>query len=288
MMTIAAALLFAVQDEGRLKESWPKLVDAWKTVEAYKAQPARAELDDEYIKLMGRLHDAFEAGGLYDAGGEYAPLAVKAFVKARARGLAPSNAGMLDFRAKVAFVRRAGQGGEVVSGDPMTTFLESIKKLRELKKSGLDDDDNVQDELATARKALKALGITSDGTLAPLRRRALALVRALALDEGYPEPPKATEEQGKQIREWIGELGHEAIESRDKATQELIRAGEAALPFVREALKSADAEVVARARRLLGVGHAPWTEAKSQEGHDTIWTIDVPMAVPADPGPKKK
>jgi len=280
MMTLAAALLFALQDESRLKEAWPKLADAWKAVDAYKAQPARGEFDDEYIKLVGKLHDAFEKGGLYDSGGEYAPLAVKAFVKIKMRGLAPSNA-FWDARARVA-VLRAGQRLDFHSGDPLGTFLESIKKLQELKKSGLDDEDNVQDELATARKALKALGITADATPAPLRRRALALVRALALDEGYPEPPKATEEQAKQIRGWIADLGSEAIEARDKATQELLRAGEISLPFAREALKSPDAEVVARARNLLGIGHAPWTQVKAQN-EDGNLIFDIPMAFPAVP-----
>jgi len=285
MVTLAAALLFALQDESRLKEAWPNLADAWKAVDAYKAQPARGEFDDEYIKLVGKLHDAFDKGGLYDAAGEYAPLAVKAFVKIKMRGLAQTNHFWGDARARVA-VFRAGQRAEFAGGDPMAAFLESIKKLRELKKSGLDDEDNVQDELATARKALKSLGITSDATLAPLRRRALSLVRALALDEGYPEPPKATEEQAKQIRGWISELGHESIEARDKATQELIRGGEPVLPFMREALKSPDAEVVARARNLLGIGHAPWAEAKVQN-EDANLIFDIPMAFPAAPAPPK-
>lgn len=298
MMTLAAALVLGMipQDEARLKDAWPKLSDAWKAVVEYKAPAATGELDDDFLKVAGKLRDAFEAGGLFVEEGEYAPLALKAFIKVRARALVPSGSAFWDNRARVAIVRRirvlggapgapaAPDQAVPVESDPMGALLRSLGKLRDLKQGGLDDEENVQDEMVTVRKALKILGITADETPAALRRRIFSLIRSLALGEAYPESPKATEEQAKQFRAWIAELGHESIETREKATKELLRAGEASLPFVREALKGGDAEIVARARQLLGIGHAPWTKVKPPEGGDA-WTIDLPVVLPAAPAP---
>jgi hypothetical protein len=250
MVALAAALLFALQDEGRLKEGWPKLVEAWRAIEAFQPS-ATADAADEFLKTAGKLNEAFESAGLYGAEGEYVPLALKVFIKSRARGWVPASGSSAAW-SELASFRRA-------SADPMRAFLDALARLRALEKSGLDDEDNVQDELATARKALKVLGVTADATPTPLRRRVLNLARALALGEAYPEPARATEEQAKLIRERIAELSHESIEAREKAVRELARIGEAAFPFLRETLKSPDAEAAARARHLLGIGHAPWT-----------------------------
>jgi hypothetical protein len=301
MMTLAAALLLGMvpQDEARLKEAWPKLADAWKAVVEYKAPAATGELDDQFLKVAGKLRDAFEAGGLFVEEGEYAPLALKAFIKVRARALAPSGASFWDGRGgRIAVVRRFRVGGVApgapavpdqvvpVESDPMGALLRSLGMLRVLKQGGLDDEENVQDEMVTVRKALKLLAITADETPAALRRRVFSLIRALALGEAYPESPKATEEQGKQYRAWIAELGNESIETREKATKELLRAGEASLPFVREALKGGDAEIVARARQLLGIGHAPWKTVRAPQPSE--WGMDIlvaPAAIEAPPAP---
>ncbi|HEU4339382.1 MAG TPA: hypothetical protein VFS19_04880 [Planctomycetota bacterium] len=292
-MTLAVALLAALvpQDEGRLKESWPKLVEAWKAVEAYK-QPGEGAgmLDDELLKLAAKLHGAFDAAGLYAAEGEYLPQAVKAFMKMRARSVFP--AGGHSFNGRVAFaraIRIAGAPGggfeavPTVDTNPLGSLLNSLKKLQALKQGGLDDEDNVQDELATARKSMKAIGITADDTPAGLRRRALHLLKALSLGEDYPASAPAPEEQANRIKGWIADLGHESIETREAALKELKGAGEAALPFAREALKSPDAEVATRARSLLGYGHAPWKNVKPQESD--VWSIDVPIMVPAPVAP---
>ncbi|HZN62062.1 MAG TPA: hypothetical protein VFC90_06620 [Planctomycetota bacterium] len=297
MMTLAAAaLLVAIvpQDEARLKESWPKLVEAWKGVEEYKPAPDAGPLDDEYLKVVAKMNGAFEAAGVYAAEGEYLPHAVKAFIKCRGRGL--SAAGSSDPWNRTVIVRRklvrmAGAGGAPggfdsgapADSDPMGALLASLKKLQTLKDGGLDDEENVQDELSTARKSLKAIGITADNTPPALRRRVLHLIRALALGEGYPEPAVATEEQAKQIRAQIGELAHESIENREKAMKELLRAGEGSLAIVREALKSTDAEVASRARQLLGVGHAPWKNVTPRSDYEGVLEFHVAPAAPAAP-----
>ena len=59
MFALAAALLLAPpQDESRLKEAWPKLVEAWKSAEAYVASPG-ADGGDEYLRAAGKLHEDF-------------------------------------------------------------------------------------------------------------------------------------------------------------------------------------------------------------------------------------
>jgi hypothetical protein len=261
MILIAAALLMLpqVQDDDRLKTAWPKLVDAWKAAEAFQATPA-PDGGDEFLKAAGKLHAAFEAAGLYEMeGGEYVPRAVKAFIKTRFRWLQPSRPGAIRFEA-------TWVGGQPV--DPMKAFLDSIGRLKSLEQKGLADEDNVQDELATARKALKAMGVTADETPSSLRRRVLALARALATGEAYPEPARATEEQVKEIRGFMGGLAGDSIEDREKATRELQRFGEAAFPYLREALAGGDAEAASRAKRLLGIDHAPWTALAQQDHRD--------------------
>src|SRR5262245_43311182 len=94
MSTLAVALIVALvpQDEARLKESWPKLVEAWKAADEYKPSPEAGPLDDEMLKAAGKIHQAFEAAGLFAPEGEYLPQAMKAFIKQRARTLAPAAA----------------------------------------------------------------------------------------------------------------------------------------------------------------------------------------------------
>jgi hypothetical protein len=288
MVALAAALLvaFVPQDESRLKEGWPTLVEVWKAVEAYKPAADAGPLDDEYLKLMGRIHGAFESAGLYSAEGEYLPQAMKAFVKTRARDLAGTGAYSNRaqwFRAARIRIVAAGADSAPAETDPMNSLLASLKKLQTLEQAKLDDEENVQEELATARKSLKALGITADETPPALRRRALRLIRALALGEGYPEPATSTEDQAKQFRAWISDMGHESIETREKATAELRKAGEPALPLLREALKSGDAEVAARSRSLLGIGHAPWKTVARPEGTQIEDILIAPAPVLAAP-----
>jgi hypothetical protein len=288
-LAAAAAIVLCVpQDEARLKEAWPKLAEAWKAVEAYRPAPEAGMLDDEVLKIAAKLHSAFEAAGLFATEGEYLPQAVKALVKIKARAILPAGQGLWSARAglvRALRVRAAGGGFEAVSGvdaDPLGALLASLKKLETMKAAGLDDEDNVQDELVTARKALKSLGITADDTPSGLRRRALHIVKALALGEEYPAPPAATEEQAAKYRAWAADLGNEAIETREAATKELMKAGETALPIIRDALKSPDGEVSARARLLLGYNHAPWTKIKSPEAG--FWG-EIPMVAPPAPPP---
>ena len=154
MIALAATLLLAlqVQEEDRLQAAWPKLVEAWKAAEAFKPAPDTDGVD-EFLKLAGKLHGAFEAADLYDSGGEYIPRAFKAFIKTRFRSFIAGRVGS----SRVSYVYSQG-------ADPMTSFLDSIGRLKTLEQRGLDDEDNVQDELSTARKALKAMGVTADDT----------------------------------------------------------------------------------------------------------------------------
>ena len=258
-MSVLAVLVFTLvpQDESRLKEAWPKLAEAWKTVEA--SAPDSTEDGDAIIKTAAKLHDAFESAGLFAPDGDYVSQAFKTFIRRRAA--AGMGAGLAPGQARAAMYLHT-------YGDPMTAFLHAVGRLKSMERDRLDDEDNFQDEMSTARKALQDIGITADSTPAPLRRRVLALARALAGGDAYPEPARATEEQAAQIRAWIGALGHEQIEEREKASRELRRMGEVVIPFLQAAKGSSDAEVAGRVNQLLGVGHAPWTEAAAAVGRD--------------------
>lgn len=258
MIALAAALLIVpqVQEEDRLKDAWPKLVEAWKSYDAFQAAPA-SDGGDELLKTAGKLHQAFEAAGLYGSEGEYVPLAFKTFIKSRFRGWFETG--------RASLTVRHGDYSWSSHTDPMKSFMDSIERLGTLEQKGLDDEDNVQDELSTARKALKAMGVTADDTPPALRRRVLALARALATGASYPEPARATDGQIRAIRDSIAGLSHESIEEREKAMRDLQKFGDAAFPFLREALKSGDAEAASRAKSLLGIGHAPWTALQATE-----------------------
>src|SRR5688572_24581440 len=85
-LAIAVIAILVPQDEVRLKEAWPKLLEVWKAVDEYKPSPEAGPLDDEILKVAAKLHAAFESAGLFSED-EYLPQAVKSFIKVRAREL---------------------------------------------------------------------------------------------------------------------------------------------------------------------------------------------------------
>jgi hypothetical protein len=220
------------QDENRVRQAWPKLTDAWRAIDQIKADDSDP-MSDEHLKAMNKIHAAFQAAGWLDTQPEYAPGALKQLFKLR-------------------------QSSEPVRKQKTQQLVAAVQKLKELKDKGLDDEDTVQDAMTAIRALLKERYVTADDTPAWLKRRLITLTRTLVLDEAYPEPAKASEEQARQVRAWIVGLGAEDPETRDAASRDLAEAGEIAAPFLREALSSADKEVTVRASKLLGIGHAPW------------------------------
>jgi HEAT repeat protein len=65
------------------------------------------------------------------------------------------------------------------------------------------------------------------------------------------EPTKAAPPDAKQVKKLIHDLGSDDFGVREKATQSLSEIGRPALPTLREALESGDAEVRQRARRTM-------------------------------------
>lgn len=63
--------------------------------------------------------------------------------------------------------------------------------------------------------------------------------------------PTLTPEREAEILGWIKELGSEDFSARDRATKKLTEAGADALPLLRKAERSEDAEVRVRAKRIL-------------------------------------
>jgi hypothetical protein len=56
---------------------------------------------------------------------------------------------------------------------------------------------------------------------------------------------------GKETRRLVEQLGSERFDDREAATQQLSKLGKAALPSLKEAARSPDAEVRRRARQLV-------------------------------------
>jgi uncharacterized protein (TIGR03067 family) len=72
-----------------------------------------------------------------------------------------------------------------------------------------------------------------------------------AADEKKATEKTALNKSEKEINRLIDQLGSERFQDREQATQELLNLGKAALPRLKEALKSSDAEVRHRAQRLI-------------------------------------
>lgn len=273
MVALVAVLVLGqvADDEQRLREAWPKLVDAWQALETYDGSKSEG-WQEGLLPVMGRVDAAFEAAGFFESEAGFEVAALKHFFGDRYRiGIekvtAPgAGTGNLESDLQALVLRAEGKRHRrAAAAYGFDTLFASLQKIRDLREKGLDDEENVGDEMAVVRKSLKALGLMSDSTPGWLRRRYTHLVRSLVLKESFPEPAKASDDQAKAIRTWIGDLSSPEVDVREKATAALLKDGEIARPFLREALKNPDPEVVSRAKTILGLGHAPWKERKEKE-----------------------
>jgi hypothetical protein len=267
MLTLAASLIAALPqaETDKLKEAWPKVVEAWRAMDTYKAE--KEELSDDFLKLMGRLHDAFSAAGMLD-GADFEAGALKRLFKLRAARLLPRTSYDEVVVARAWAAQRFAEGQPAKAG--LDGLLAGLSRLKELRDKGLDDEDNVADETAAVRKSMKELKIVADDTPQWLRRRALELTRAVVAGGAWPERPKATAEQEAQAKRWIDELDDNDPEVREKAMRELMKIGDAVLPVLRAALKGASGEAAERIKRVLGEGHEPWRMAREERPADPV------------------
>lgn len=252
MMMLALALSIAIQDPAptdRLADNFPKLQEAWKALATCRDAGAKG-LTDDVLRALGKLSNAIEASGGFDRDSGYELLALKKLCVTRANELFA--------RPDAKYIRMVVVGGvarrEDAPNDGLARFEKAIARLTELKAKGLDDEDNAQEALVDARKALKDLGLIRDEQPQWQRRRTLNVVRALTAGETYPSRAAATPDQEKRIQELIGQLGDADMEKRDAAATELDKIGEPIVPFLKKAMDNADPEVKERAKKLLGVG----------------------------------
>jgi hypothetical protein len=77
------------------------------------------------------------------------------------------------------------------------------------------------------------------------------MVLALGMTCFADDRGEANRKQNDEIARWVRELGNARFEVREKASKRLAEIGEPALPALREAAKSEDPEVRARAQRLI-------------------------------------
>ena len=75
--------------------------------------------------------------------------------------------------------------------------------------------------------------------------------RGEGADEGKVSEKPTPAKSEKEMKRLIDQLGSERFENREQATQELSKLGKSALPSLKEAIKSRDAEVRHRAQQLI-------------------------------------
>ncbi len=280
MKIVTAAFAFAVampafpQDDPstKLREAWPKLQEAWKATTEFKASLADAksrarETPDEALKIVGQLHVAFEAAGLWHADIVPDLAALKQVFKARVAGFLSFSGGFGSINSQEEYQRmqqeyqraieewsnrRAGRGAAQAKSTPISDFETGAAELLKLKDSG--DEDLVQDAVSKMRKALKDLGIMDEETPPWVRVRLTNLLRALALGQPCPEIPKATDEQRRKIDDVLSLLEEGDLNAREDAVKELLKLGEIAVPQARKRYaETADAESKVRLKRILGL-----------------------------------
>jgi hypothetical protein len=139
-------------------------------------------------------------------------------------------------------VTAAGKPDVTIYFDPGTGYprrAEYRAKVaalgKEVATATVFDDYRAVELAAAEERALKDAKVATDtaGLLEFLRRQA------------------RREADRDKVKRLIKQLGDDDFEVREKATQELIQLGAAALPELRQATKDADAEVATRARRCL-------------------------------------
>src|SRR2546421_331718 len=81
-----------------------------------------------------------------------------------------------------------------------------------------------------------------------------------AADENKVTEKAALTKSEEEIKRWIDQLGSERFQDREQATQKLLKFGKSALPSLKEAVKSRDAEVRHRAQQLIERISAPDVE----------------------------
>ncbi len=74
---------------------------------------------------------------------------------------------------------------------------------------------------------------------------------ALAQEKVEEEPAKKQADTGSKVESLVKQLGAESFKEREAATEELKKIGKPAVPALKEALKSEDAEVRSRAEQIL-------------------------------------
>ncbi len=249
---LAFSLLLQANDP--LADGWTKMREAWKA-----ARDAGGDEDyvaDRMIEAAAKLHAAFEAAGLSGKDLAADRVAIKRALKVR---LVP------------AVKTKMPQVGEPTERErEMEMIIEALRERRGLEKSKTPAElltdlgfraqawskAKAADRPATeagAADQLVQLGVLPKEAAPWLRRRVARLVLALESGADYPAPVRPSDELRARVARLVDAMGSDDPAERDRAYDELVEIGEAAVPQLEEASKSDDAEIRARARKLLGM-----------------------------------
>jgi len=270
IVTLAILLLTPmIQEENSLEKGWPVLQEAWRAIESNKHQNGIA--DDNFIRLMGAIHDAYKAAGFFEKEMSFEAAAFKQLFTQRMKRTLPAQKHNTREAMIMEMMMNQGLNGKENNSSHFSFGLESllasIVKLRSLKKRNLDDEDNVADEKTIVRKSLKGLKMMSDETPLWIRRRLVLLTTGFLEGGSYPQPAKPSPELLGKIKSWMEELSSEDIQTREKAVKNLMKHGEPAGPLLRKMMQTKDPETLDQVKRILGIGHEPWKASAQSKGN---------------------
>lgn len=251
MLLFAMGLMFAQADP--LAEHWVKLQEAW-----HAAGDAKGDgdyVDDKLLSAAAAIHSAFEASGLNrkELSGDRAALrrAIKARLVPAVKSRMPvvkSGSGLEEeAETFTIFVNGQASRKRVKPEEALSALRTQAKEAVEAKPAA----KAAAEEKVT--EALIQLSVVDKESAPWVKRRVTRLVVALEMKQPYPAPAPATPGLQARVKALIEQLGEDEISVREKASADLVEIGEPAVPQLKEACESSNAELKLRARQLLGI-----------------------------------
>jgi len=249
---LALALLLQARDP--LADGWTKMRDAWKA--AREAGGDEDYVADRLIEAAARLHAAIEASGLSAKELSAERVAIKRALKVRLVPAVKTKMPSVDAPTErerememiiEALRERRGLESKKTAGELLTDLgarAQEWSRAKEADRPGAE---------ARAAELLTQLGVLPKGAAPWLRRRVSRVVLALECGADYPAPARPSDALRARIAKLVDAMGGDDPAERDRAYDELVEIGEAAVPQIEEAATSEDAEIRARARKLLGI-----------------------------------
>ena len=242
--------------EDRLAEVWPELLDLWNEATAYRAEGV---IDDEFIRLTGRVDRVFASAGFYGERGGFETGALKEMFRIVLRTAIRERPKDVRLKWRV-----------IATTDPQSKPLPGEVALVV----------SVRGSTKNEKRPFSGTRLTTDQSPAWVRVRMLALANALVKGDAYPHPTKPDADMVRKTKSLIREVRSDDRAQRDAATKKMMSEPDLALSLLRGIAKAEDAELRSRIQLVLGIGHTPWEGAESQvRGNFNVPTRRAPVGL---------